>query len=110
MMNAADKQARADQRRAQQVEWEEYLRSLQKYMQEAVKKTQRYDAKWNKLNDEIDDYLNRSGITDLQQRSEIKMASLPLQDAFGAGKWWREKSQYLASVISAECALRGWGL
>lgn len=87
-----------------------YLRNLRSLMHEAVRETQRLDAKWNRLNDEINSYLNRQGETDLVQRAKIKSESLPLQDALQAGKWWREKATYLATVLQAEMAMRREGL
>lgn len=89
---------------------DDYLRSLRSLMQAAVRETQRLDAKWNRLNDEINAKLDAEGITDIVQRDKIKGASLPLQDALGGGKWWREKAAYLAAVITAEMAMRNEGL
>lgn len=88
-------------------ETEKYLVSLRELMREAVKKTQHYDAKWNRLNDEMNDYLDRKGETDIVQRAHIKEMNLPLNDAYAAGQWWRGKASYLALVIQAEVALRG---
>lgn len=89
---------------------DDYLRRLRTMMQEAVRETQRLDAKWNRLNEEINSYLNTQGVTDIVQRDRVKSQSLPLQDAFGGGKWWREKAVYLATVIQAEIAMREAGL
>lgn len=98
------------QQRADSVAWEQYMLNLRQLMQDATKETQRQDALWNRLNDEINDYLDRSNITDTKQRASIKASAIRLNDAYQAGMWWRGKAQYLAGVISAECAMRDWGL
>jgi hypothetical protein len=55
--------------------------------------------RWNKLNDEINDYLNRECITDLVQRDKIKSESLPLKDALEEGKWHSAEAQrHIADV------------
>lgn len=89
---------------------ERYLRNLHGMMQEAVKETQRLDALWNRLNDEINQKLTGEGITDIVQRTGIKSSSIPLQDAMAGGKWWREKAVYLATVLQAEIALAKEGI
>lgn len=87
-----------------------YLVQLRNLMQEAVRETQRLDAKWNKLNDEVNEYLKKSGVTDVVQVDRIKGENLALADAFGGGNWWRAKATYLATIIQAEIAMREAGL
>jgi hypothetical protein len=89
---------------------DQYLEWLRRKMREAVKETQRLDAKWNRLNDELNDHYERHGVTDVNALAVAKSESLALSDAFGAGQWWREKSVYLASVLQAELAMREAGL
>jgi hypothetical protein len=48
---------------------------------------------WNRLNAEINDLMDRSGETDIVQRTKIKSASLPLKDALDTGKWHAAESQ-----------------
>jgi hypothetical protein len=48
---------------------------------------------WNRLNDEINDLMDRQGVTDIVQRSKTKSASLPLKDALDVGKWHAAESQ-----------------
>ena len=87
-------------------EYERTLRNLQGLLGEAVKQTQRFDAKWNRVNDEINAKLDAERVTDIVQRNKIKSASLPLADALGSGNWWRAKATYLATVVQAEIALQ----
>lgn len=49
--------------------------------------------KWNRINDEIESYLDRSGIHGFLMRAEIKGQSLPLKDALGVGSWKAANAQ-----------------
>jgi len=89
---------------------DDYLRDLRDLMQEAVKQTQRFDAKWNRLNEEMNEYLRGSYIDDPLQKDKIKGVNLALRDALASGGWWRDKATYLANVIQAEIAMRREGL
>lgn len=81
------------------------LRKLREMMREAVFETQKYDAKWKRINDELNAKLDHDGEFDIVQRNKVKAQSLALQDALGAGNWWRSKALYLANVIQAEISL-----
>jgi hypothetical protein len=88
----------------------QYVHNLRELMHEAVRRTQQYDAEWNRINDEVNDFLYRSGETDIVQCTKVKAQNIALADALGAGNWWRAKASYLAQVIQAECALRQAGI
>jgi hypothetical protein len=93
---------------------EQTLLLLRTQMREAVRHTQKFDRKWNEINDAINDKFAREDerramrgdyqLTDLM-KAEMKADSLPLKDAFAAGQWWRGKAVYLATVIQAEIEL-----
>jgi hypothetical protein len=87
-----------------------YMRWLARKMREAVLMTQKLDAKWHRLNDELSTKLDAEGVTDVVQRDKIKSESLAFTDALNAGKWWREKAVYLASVLQAEAAYRQYSI
>jgi hypothetical protein len=82
----------------------EYIRTLLNDLREANRTVYRFDAKWQKINDELNNYLDRSGVKDPKQRDSIKGQSLALADALGTGKWWREKAMWLSQAILAEQA------
>lgn len=42
---------------------------------------------WSRINAEINDLMDRQGITDIVQRAQIKGASLPMKDALATGEW-----------------------
>lgn len=84
----------------------QYMAWLARKMREAVETTQRLDARWNRINSEINELLDRQGVQDIVQRNKVKGESLALNDALQGGKWWREKAVYLASVLQAEVVYR----
>jgi hypothetical protein len=83
-----------------------YLAYLRRKMREAVKETQRLDARWNRINDELNRMLDRQDVTDILARTRTKQESLALQDALEGGRWWREKAVYLATIIQSEIMCR----
>lgn len=48
---------------------------------------------WNRINDEIVDFLDRHSITDVVQRARRKQESLALQDAYDVGAWHSRNAQ-----------------
>lgn len=84
----------------------QYLAYLRLKMREAVKETQRLDARWNRLNDELNSKLDAEGVYDILARTRTKQESLALRDALEGGRWWREKAVYLATVIQSEIMCR----
>jgi hypothetical protein len=91
----------------------EYIRGLWADLREANRQVRRFDKEWNEINDAINakhdaDNVRRRErgeypLTDLMM-AEAKNASLPLQDAYAAGSWWRAKAVWLAEAIQAEKA------
>lgn len=68
-------------------------------IRKAQQKADASNKSWNRINDELNSYLDRQGIWDVVQRAKIKGSSLPLADALGAGKWHAEESQrHIADV------------
>lgn len=85
----------------------ERLRHLRALLREAVANTQMFDRMWNAKNDQINEWLDSSGKTDILQRTTIKKENITLQDLFAAGEWWRGKAVYLATLIQTEIMLEG---
>lgn len=94
----------------QEMTHEEAMRHLKGLMRDAVRQTQRFDALWNRLNDELTAKFTAEGVRDIVQLTNLKSASIPLNDAYSAGVWWRAKAAYLAEVIQAEIMLKEVGL
>jgi len=88
---------------------EEYLRKLRVMLREAVKETQRLDAKWNRLNDELTAKFQSENVVE-PLLSELKGHNVELSAAFSGGVWWRDKAVYLSAVIQAELAMKEAGL
>jgi hypothetical protein len=54
---------------------------------------------WNRINGEINRYLDESGERDVVQRTKIKSESLALKDALEVGKWHSaEAERHIADV------------
>lgn len=54
---------------------------------------------WRKLSDEVNDYMDRAGITDPVQRAKVKGENLRLADLFAEGQWYRGEAQgHIADV------------
>lgn len=49
--------------------------------------------RWKRINSELNDYLNRSGVEDIKQRTKIKGESIALKDALETGKWHSANAQ-----------------
>lgn len=83
-----------------------YIMKLWEDLREANRMTRKFDWQWNRLNDEMNHYLERSGEKDIVQRNKIKAANISLSDAYAAGSWWREKAMWLSTAILAEKAAK----
>lgn len=81
-----------------------YIDKMWRRLREANLKTMELDTKWNRLNDEINQYLDSKGIDDIVQRARIKGQNQPLADALNGGNWWRAKAVWLAQALLAEKA------
>jgi hypothetical protein len=68
-----------------QLKWEK-IRKSQQIADEA-------SNRWNRLNGEINRWMDDTGIIDIVQRTSTKSKSLPLRDALETGKWHAAESQ-----------------
>lgn len=81
-----------------------YIGDLWKAMRASVQQAREQDRRWNRINDELNDLLDRKGDTDIVQREKIKGDSLALKNAYAAGQWHQGTAQFYANVIMAEKA------
>lgn len=68
------------------------------------------NADWQRINAEINDYMDRSHITDWLQRVRVKSESLSLQDALVTGRWFAENAQRHIDDVQLFLRLRETGL
>lgn len=68
-----------NERRWIKLKWAE-IRSAQQLADKA-------NANWKRVNDEVNDWLDRTGEHDVVQRNRIKGESLALKDALSVGNW-----------------------
>lgn len=96
-----------------------YLRKMQGLMREAVKETQKFDARWKELDElfraKISEENRVRKLAGREPHSVVSIAHqkatwMEMNDTFTAGQWWRGRASYLAEVIQAEAALQGIGL
>lgn len=80
-----------------------YIDTLWRDMRHAVRRFREFDAKWNKLNDELNERFDRQG-TDMVQRDKDKRINITLTGYLNGAQWWRDKAASLAAVIQAEKA------
>lgn len=81
---------------------------------DAIRKAQRLaDAAnndWQRINGEINRYLDDSGITDVIQRAKIKGESLALRDAFAIGNWHARNAERHIHDLQLFLKLKEMGL
>lgn len=70
-----------------------WLRKKWANIRESQQKADRSSREWNQLNDEMNDYLRRSGITDMVQKDKIKGQNLLMKGALATHAWHAGESQ-----------------
>lgn len=80
---------------------EGYVEGLRADMREAVRMFRKFDARWNKLNDELNLKWRREH-RDMMYVDQAKAVNITLKGHMSAAQWWRDKAAMLAAVISAE--------
>lgn len=88
----------------------EWLRRKWAIIREAHQEADKAIRKWRRLSDEVNDYLDRSGVTDIVQRAKIRSENLGLKDALGAGEWWRNEARAHSDDIQLFLRLKEMGL
>lgn len=70
-----------------------WLRKKWANIRESQQRADRSSREWNKLNDEMNDYLRRSGITDMVQKDKIKSQNLSMKGALATHAWHAGEAQ-----------------
>lgn len=84
-----------------------YLRVLVKLMRRANNRAADYSRKWEKLNDEVNDWMRRMRIDDLIEQAKVKEANLTLVGHMAAWSFWeRESKRYSSAIMAEEAAAR----
>jgi hypothetical protein len=65
---------------------------------------------WNKINDELNDKFRREGNLDIIRLTQLKAASIPLQDALAVGKWHAANAQRHIDDVMLFLKLKELGL
>lgn len=95
-------------------EQQEYINLQWRLLRQANAKAADFSRKWNAQNEAMNDWLDRSGITDPVQRAKRKADNLALLDLFGAWDFWQREARRIHCAISGEllctAALQGESL
>jgi hypothetical protein len=91
-----------DERRWVQMKWGQ-IRTAQRLADVA-------SNKWKRVNDEINDYLDRKGEFDIVQRAKVKSESLALKDALATGNWHSRNAERHIHDVDLFLKLKGVGL
>jgi len=95
------------------MQYQERIQQLRRRLRHAVERAEAADAKWNRLNDTLDQRIEATDASRARSRRppltdfakvQLKNENLELADAFGVQSWWRTQAQYYASAILAEQA------
>lgn len=79
-------------------------------IRDAQHKADQAVAKWRRLSDEINSYLDRSGVQDVVQRAKIRNENLALTDAFGASTWFRKEAEVHIADLDMFLKLKKMGV
>lgn len=83
-----------------------YIDRVWRYEREATLKMIDAFHEWNKVSDEVNDWLARSGHEDIVDRTDRRAANLSLQSALKALEFWRGQVIALTAAIQAEDVAR----
>lgn len=78
-----------------------YMSGLLKDMRDALVQFRKFDAKWNQLNEALNQKFEDEN-RDLLAIAQMKSANVTQQGNMAAAQWWRDKATMLGTVIQAE--------
>lgn len=77
----------------------EWIRKKWAEIRKAQQLADESNSKWQRVNAEINRYLDESGILDVVQRDKIKRENMALKDALSVGNWHsRNAERHIADV------------
>lgn len=76
----------------------------------AQRKADEANNNWQRLNDEINAWMDRGGETDIVQRTKIKSESLPLKDALATGNWHSRNAERHIQDVQLFLQMKTMGL
>lgn len=66
--------------------------------------------KWRRISDEVNDYLDSKGVTDVYERSRYRLDSLALRDALEVSTWHRNEANAHIADVNLFLRLKELGL
>lgn len=70
-----------------------WLRKKWSNIRESQQRADRSSREWNRLNEGVNEYLDKSGVTDVVQRDKIKGQNLTMKGALATHAWHAAESQ-----------------
>jgi hypothetical protein len=87
-----------------------WVRRKWSIIREYHQKADQASAAYRRISDEINDYMDRGGTTDIVARARIRGESIPLADANGDGQWFRAEAQAHTDDLNLFIKLKEVGL
>lgn len=78
-----------------------YAQACMLNLRQAMQTASAASADWTAVSEEVNDWLDRSGITDIVERASIRDKNLTLKSAFSKATFWQQECIRFASTISA---------
>jgi hypothetical protein len=88
----------------------EWVRLKWEKIRTSMQEADRAGNTWNRISAEINEYMDRKGITDPLQRAKVKSESLALKDAFELGQFRRGEARAHMEDLNTYLRLREMGL
>ena len=79
-------------------------------IRDAQQKADKAVNDWRKLSDEVNDWMDRTGLTDPLQRAKVKGENLTLNDLFALGQWYGKEAQRHIDDVNLFLHLKQVGL
>lgn len=89
---------------------QEWIRLKWQIIRDAMQTADKAIDRWRRLSAEVNDYLDRKGITDMVQRSKIRGENLSLGEALSTCDWYRAEAQVHMDDLSLYLRLKERGL
>jgi hypothetical protein len=88
----------------------EWVRLKWAQIREAQKAADKANGDWKRINDEINDLLDRRGDYDIVQRNKIKGDSIALKDALATGTWHSRNAERHIHDVQLFLSLKDIGI
>ena len=78
-----------------------YAQACLTNLRQAMQKASEASAHWEQVSAEVNDWMDRSGMTDIVERTGVRDKNLTLKSAFSKATFWQQECIRFASAVSA---------